>query len=79
MTTFLLLAGSAVAAPVLNARPSAKTDPLEKVRCVKEQITGSLMSTRRICHTERDWSRIGDASQDEVGRLAAPKWSAESN
>ena len=48
------------------------SDPLQKVKCVREQVTGSLVSTRKVCHTEKEWRRIRDDAQTESRRLMQP-------
>ena len=39
------------------------------VRCARENITGSLARTRRVCHTVGEWRRIQKAAQVEVDRV----------
>ena len=68
MTSVLLFLASATAAPAVPAT----ADPLEKVKCVREQVTGSLVSSRKICHTEREWRRISDDAQNESRRIMQP-------
>ncbi len=58
---------SAAAAP--GAVPA---DPLEKVKCVREQVTGSLVSTRKVCHTVREWNRIHSDAETETRRIVQP-------
>ena len=48
------------------------TDPLEKVKCVREQVTGSLVSSRKVCHTEKEWRRIRNDAESETRRLMQP-------
>lgn len=48
------------------------SDPLEKVKCVREQVTGSLVSTRKVCHTEREWRRIRNDAETETRRIIQP-------
>ena len=55
------------------ATPVAATDnPDAVVRCVREEITGSLVSTRRVCHTVGEWRRIRNDSNDEARRNIQP-------
>jgi hypothetical protein len=42
------------------------------VKCVRENVTGSLVSTRKVCHTIREWRRISDDAQDETRRIRQP-------
>ena len=48
------------------------TDPLQKVKCVREQVTGSLVSTRKVCHTEKEWRRIRSDAESEARRITQP-------
>ena len=64
---FLIFA-SAAATP---AFPET-TDPLQKVKCVREQVTGSLVSTRKVCHTEKEWRRIRSDAESEARRITQP-------
>lgn len=48
------------------------TDPLERVKCVREQVTGSLVSSRKVCHTEKEWRRIRNDAESETRRLMQP-------
>jgi hypothetical protein len=68
LTPVLLLLASASATPAFPAT----TDPLEKVKCVREQVTGSLVSTRKVCHTEREWRRIRNDAESEARRIIKP-------
>lgn len=56
------------AAAAADAAP-APANPDNVVRCVRENITGSLMSTRRVCHTEREWKQIRADANDEAQRM----------
>ncbi len=47
-------------------------DPLDKVRCVREDVTGSLVSKRKVCHTEREWRRIRGDAEGEARRITQP-------
>lgn len=57
----------AAATPVV-----ATDDPDSVVRCVRESITGSLSTTRRVCHTVGEWRRIRSDANDEARRNAVP-------
>ncbi len=69
-TAIVLALSSATAAPTSPTPVSA--DPLDKVKCVRENVTGSLVSTRKVCHTIREWRRISDDAQDETRRIRQP-------
>lgn len=50
-----------------EATPSA--DPLDKVRCEREEVIGSLVQTRKVCHTLREWQVIRRNVETETRRL----------
>lgn len=55
------------------AAPAATTnDPDAVVRCVRESVTGSLSTTRRVCHTVGEWKKIRGDANDEVRRNMQP-------
>ena len=61
------------AAATATTPPAAlPDDPLDKVRCKREEVTGSLVSSKKICHTEREWRRISGDAQDEARRITKP-------
>lgn len=68
LTSVLLFLASATATP---AFPETN-DPMEKVKCVREQVTGSLVSTRKVCHTEKEWRRIRNDAETETRRIIQP-------
>lgn len=68
LTSALLFLATATATP---AFPET-TDPMEKVKCVREQVTGSLVSTRKVCHTEKEWRRIRNDAESEARRIMQP-------
>lgn len=47
-------------------------DSLDKVRCVREEVIGSLVQTRKVCHTQREWQRIRRDGHDEAERIIQP-------
>lgn len=59
----LFVAGTmASAAPPKQADEHEKSaDAADKMICKRFQETGSLVSSRRICKTKRDWERERDA------------------
>lgn len=78
----LLTAAFAIAAQAFADKPAAPTPAgaaapqantaaenayLDKVICKKQPPpTGTLLGTRSICHTERDWREITRRSRDDV-------------
>ena len=47
-------------------------DPDAVVRCVRESVTGSLSTTRRVCHTVGEWRKIRSDANDEARRNIVP-------
>ena len=64
----LILATATEGAPAA----AAAIDPLDKVKCVRESVTGSLVQTKKTCHTEREWRRIRSDSEQEARRITQP-------
>jgi hypothetical protein len=63
--------------PLLLATAAAQAapqpaDPLDKVRCIREDVTGSLVSKRKVCHTEREWRLIRGNAESEARRITQP-------
>ena len=59
LASALLLAGST--APADAGANTAK--PEDKLICRKYLETGSLVKSKRVCHTRADWARINDAAR----------------
>ena len=55
-----------------TAQPTEPANPLDKVRCIREDVTGSLVSKRKVCHTEREWRRIKGDAESEARRITQP-------
>jgi hypothetical protein len=68
LASILVALASATATPAFPPT----SDPMEKVKCVREQVTGSLVSTRKVCHTEREWRRIRNDAETETRRIIQP-------
>jgi hypothetical protein len=70
----MALASTLLALAAATSTPAfpQTADPLEKVRCVREQVTGSLVQSRKVCHTEREWRRIQNDAQEEGRRIIRP-------
>ena len=67
---FLILTSGAPSA--VAATPAKPSDPLEKVVCRRDQVTGSLFDGPRICHTVREWRRMQNDAQEEAARITKP-------
>jgi hypothetical protein len=65
----LLLAGTAAAAapPQTPDDHEKSADQADKVICKRFKETGSLVSSRRVCKTKRDWERERDALRTTSG------------
>jgi len=57
--------GSAGKGPTTRHGPSA--DPNEVV-CVREQVIGSRLATRRVCRTRAEWAQHQSEFKQEVER-----------
>ena len=73
----ILMAFSSAAAS--TTAPATPVDPLDKVRCVRETVTGSLVSSRKVCHTIREWRRISGDAEEEARRITQPGTPYQSN
>jgi hypothetical protein len=60
-----------MAAAVAQQKPES-TDPLDKERCIREDVTGSLITKRKVCHTEREWRQIRGDAESEARRINQP-------
>ncbi len=60
-------------AAVSTDTPPAQVDPLDKVKCVRESVIGSLVTSRRVCCSLRKCNRINDAAQEEARRITQPR------
>lgn len=47
-------------------------DPGKRIRCVREDVIGSLATKRRVCHTLEEWERIRKGGNDEARRVFQP-------
>lgn len=56
----------------LAASAPATIDPLDKVKCVREDVTGSLVQSKKVCHTEREWRAIRNDAEEEARRITRP-------
>ncbi|HTI31298.1 MAG TPA: hypothetical protein VL405_04135 [Sphingomonas sp.] len=65
----MMLAGAAPATDATSAQPM---DPGSRVRCIREEVIGSLTQKRRVCHTVREWDAIQGRATDEMHRIIQP-------
>ena len=69
LTFAALIATSALAAePAANAAApaaasSAEADRMQQTVCRKDKVIGSLVSTKKTCHTRAQWAYIDDTNQ----------------
>ena len=54
---------SAMAAAAEPATPTASVDPAQQTVCRKDLETGSLVRSKRTCHTRAQWAFIDDENQ----------------
>jgi hypothetical protein len=57
---------------LIAAAATSTVNPDNVVRCVREEITGSLARVQRVCHTVREWRDIHDRANDEARRIIRP-------
>lgn len=65
----LLAAATPAATPA--ARPTLVTpaQPPEKLTCRRYTQIGSLVKSKRVCHTKADWERIADGARRNTAEL----------
>ena len=61
---FLMMLAAATAAPA--ATPA---DPKSKVRCVREDVSGSLVQKRKVCKTLREWERVREGASEDADSI----------
>jgi hypothetical protein len=66
----LLLASAGTEA----AAPKEPIDVLDVVKCVREDVIGSLARKQKVCHTLREWQAIRRNAEDESRRIIQPGW-----
>jgi hypothetical protein len=72
----VLAFASAAASPDSAPVP---VNPLDKLKCIRESVTGSLVTSRKVCHTMREWNRISGDAQEEARRVTQPGTPYQSN
>ncbi|OYU13875.1 MAG: hypothetical protein CFE37_13845 [Alphaproteobacteria bacterium PA4] len=58
------------AADQAPAAPAAAVDPLDQMVCRKDKETGSLVKTKKTCHTRRQWAYIDETNSKFARDLA---------
>ena len=63
------VAALALAAPDVRASTaSTPIDPDQKVRCQRQEVTGSLISVKKVCHTAAEWRQMADDATRDATR-----------
>ena len=62
------LAQAAAPAPVQNAAPVRVGPNLNEVICEKQEVLGSRLSSRRVCHTRAEWADLKLQDRQELER-----------
>jgi len=61
------------------ATPATTDDPATKVKCVREEIIGSLVGMRRVCHTIAEWEAIKRARAENARQVVGDTQVSQSN
>ncbi|MGF7169734.1 hypothetical protein FHS91_001403 [Sphingobium xanthum] len=72
----LLLAAAATDAG--EAKPP-QVDPRDTVKCVREDVIGSIARKQKVCHTLREWEAIRRNAETESRRIIQPGAATQSN
>ena len=67
LALYALAAAVAAQTPVMPQPIAADTD--QKVHCQREEVTGSLIGYRKVCHTNAEWRRLHEAAQDSAEKM----------
>ena len=65
-----LLGTSAFAADLAVTIPPAVADKSQDIVCRKEKETGSLVKSKKTCHSRAQWSYIDDVNQQQTRTMA---------
>ncbi|WP_298691240.1 hypothetical protein [uncultured Sphingomonas sp.] len=58
-----------IATPALaDSAVKAPADP-NKVRCKRETVTGSLVASAKVCHTEAEWHEMAVRAREDTIRM----------
>ncbi len=61
LTATAAIAAEPAAAPAAVEAP--KVDRMQQTVCRKDKVIGSLVSTKKTCHTRAQWAYIDDTNQ----------------
>ena len=64
------VAGAAFAAEPLPAPAPVDTDRSQDIVCRKEKETGSLVKSKKTCHSRAQWAYIDDTNQQQTRNMA---------
>ena len=62
------LAQAAAAAPAQNSAPVRVGPDPNEVICEKQEVLGSRLSSRRVCHTRAEWADLKLQDRQELER-----------
>jgi hypothetical protein len=65
----ILALAAAAAAAVTPAPASSSVDPDQKIRCQREEVTGSLVPAKKVCHTVAEWRKMAETAQSSGDRM----------
>ncbi len=68
-TMLATIAGAAETPATPTATVTATPDPMQQMVCRKDLETGSLVRTKKTCHTRAQWAYIDDINQNDSRKL----------
>ncbi|KAB7644157.1 hypothetical protein [Polymorphobacter fuscus] len=66
----LLAASAATAQTPAPVVAGATTDKNQEIVCRKEKETGSLVKSKKTCHSRAQWAYIDDVNQNQTRTMA---------
>jgi hypothetical protein len=51
-----------------HAAGGPKKDDPDRIICKSQQVTGSAIPSKRVCHTKREWDDISEQSREAMDR-----------
>jgi hypothetical protein len=64
------LAGPVLAAEPATTAPVTIGDKSQEIVCRKEKETGSLVKSKKTCHSRAQWAYIDDTNQQQTRTMA---------